>query len=229
MIKKQAPALLLILLLLGGCSPKEKEGANASIPPASPDASMEERKESLSLNPIGSTEQATGPADSFEAALEPLPMGIREKLSHRRLPRPILPEDRKIGPLGGGSEEEPVLAPLRRLFDGLSEGTVDSTLLLPELKEYLSRILEEFPSGDLTYRLGRVNFLEEGRTAVNCRLLRPLAGRQKASGSGEVHLEFSGGAWRIAAIDIDFLELTRPYSRDPVPFEPRTYRWLELY
>ena len=241
MRKKRIGVIILFIFLYLGSNTAEEGGADGEetpkVSPAPPaaSASEEETQEPFLLNPVKPPNEDVDPATEAvpekeePEKIENLPLEIRKKLSYQRLSPPILPEDFKIGPLGGGPEQEPVLNPVRQLLKGLSEGTTDETLLVSELRPSLMRILEDFPPGDLTYRLGKVHFLDEGYSSVNCRIYRPIEGDEQAVASGELHLEYFEGAWLIAAVDIDFQDLVRPYLRDTASFEPQTYRWLELY
>lgn len=239
-IKKIGVTLLISFLLLGAVKEEEDAIGGDGTPPGASVSEEEGEKPPLqnSVKPPEGEAGANTEADTGEEedSREDTPKQVETpspqiggQLSYQRLSPALLPEDFEIGPLAGGPEQEPILTPIRRLLQGLGEDRIEETLLVPELKSSIVRVLEDFPDGDLTYRLGKVNFLADGYASVNCRIYRPIEGGERAAAAGEFHLEYFGETWLIAAVDFDYQDLLQPYLERADPFEPQSYRWLELY
>lgn len=219
--------LLVVLSLLFACTPKEEAGADG-VETTSEEIGKGSNEKKLTLNPVNLPD----PEDNQVAPPPPavsLPIGTREKITFSALSEPLLPEDKKIGPIGGGGEYATISMLIVDLFESVAKGATQEDLLHPEQREYLMRVLLDFPEGDISCRVGKVNPVEAGRVSVNCRIFRPLEGSLTASSSGEVHMEAFQGLWRVVSLDLDFAELNRPSSNSDDPIEPLTYRWLELY
>ncbi len=230
-MKKRAYLYLVpFLILLMGCGSDRKAGPAGQEPVSGGDQGVPVTQ----LPSLPSREGSRPAEEARDQAPSELPLGTREKLPFRTLPKPVLPEDRSLGPLGGGEEDRPVLTALKPLMEALSQGKKpDTALLSGRVKEgqelYWERFFLDFPAGDYRYRLGTVNYYAPGAASVNCRFFLPLPDGERAAAAGEFLFENQEGAWKVAGLHLNREDLENPYQVPAEPFEPQVYRWLQLY
>ncbi len=232
MKKRYSIFLLIITIFTFSCSKESQEQAESPDPGETVPATQ------LTLNqPEGATEireTDSGPSNnrsgSQQPAIETITMSSQEKLSSRIILPPVYPEDMIIGEVGGeprDRDEWIILETLNLFFNDMSSGELNTEGVESGSRNYLEKILrpvfdnEIFPD---SFRLGKPFLAEEDNARVNVRLFG-IQGRS----SGEVFLVKEEGNWMISDIQIDFSKLSEVYKKEYETFEPRLYRWLELY
>ena len=136
----------------------------------------------------------------------------------------IVPEDFTIGLLQDRQEDNhdvrETMSAIEDFLDSLIRGKVNSTPLLPEKRDYLSRTLEYFMQrGDIPeeYRVGVIT-IEQNKTAVTTLRLFSTSG----AAIGELYLSKTGNRWYISDIQIGFHWVQR--NQDETVFFPYTHR-----
>lgn len=183
----------------------------------------------LTLKPAGQqAEEEEKPNVEEERVRKPLPVSSREEMLSLKSGQPIAPYDFEIGKLqqrwSENREENSIYELLRGFFSAFQKGTLDTTYVHPQWKDHVTRMLRYPLENNLLPNEVRIGILSiEGSNAhANIRLLS-----RTGTTEGEIYLEYSEQSWYVTDLQIDFLQLKEPYSRDE-QFEPDIYRWLDL-
>ncbi|MBI9104645.1 MAG: hypothetical protein JEY99_19680 [Spirochaetales bacterium] len=184
---------------------------------------------------VSSPSNSTGNGVSREVTPQAtiLPESNQEKLSRRKRTIPIAPEDMQIGILHVG-ETDALLKESRGMTEvvvsflyALVDGKVENSLFAGESSDYLKRMMEPVAEDGLfphSFRIGTPVLGDDGCGRINIRLFGD-PGRS----SGEALLCLEDEDWKITDLQINFEALAEDYNKGWDVYEPRLYRWLELY
>ena len=240
--------LITLLLLLSSCQDEDKTQDGMTT-----ESEVEAPRTELSLQtPEGDAQETAGtdggdtePKTSRENSSivsretpgrnpELLPISNQDKLALRKGAPPVSPEDMEIGMVFSEravppdeSESHLIAGVTLGFLNSLVAGKIDGGAFDMDSKGYLERILAPLSRNDeypVSFRFGIPSVDEEGAGRVNVRLFG-----ETGRASGEIFLVKKSENWTVSDIQIDFDELLDEYQKKYEQFEPKIYRWLELY